>query len=180
VITGGTGVTFITSHLLSLLRHPPQQAQNIQFIWHIRHSSDISWLTYLLNEAAVLSATLPRVTLTVDIYVTKSHSSDEPSSTVESVTHRVDESPPPCRPKLLDATHNSSEMIVKEGRAASQEPSIGLSPEVTALIRWNRGRADLHSIIQNGLDRTTGRMHVTGTSKPRIALMYLQYVVQRT
>lgn len=89
LVSGGTGVTFGLSHLLSLLRsvRAGQAAtRSIKMVWHVRHAEDIAWITPLLDSAFAErqgtsgSKGLDGIGVKVElqVWVTRSKSSGEP------------------------------------------------------------------------------------------------------
>ncbi|BEJ11566.1 hypothetical protein CspHIS471_0200260 [Cutaneotrichosporon sp. HIS471] len=79
LITGGTGVSYGLAQLASIIaaaRNHTSSAAQVRLVWNVRSASQIEWIAPLLNDA--LARGSEYVSVAVDVYVTRSHLSDEP------------------------------------------------------------------------------------------------------
>jgi hypothetical protein len=178
LVAGGTGITFLSSHLLGLLA--PSVAptrRHIHLIWHIRHASDTVWLASLLNEVAERLKDFPLTRLTLDVHVTKSGRGNEPSQPF-SLTERIAETVAPRRfsrnsprmdhselPSAIGSDNGDevieddedTESVMMDSLRSSRRNSSGANP--TEDSRIVRGR-DLENgvrerLLSMGMDRRT-------------------------
>ncbi|WWC88863.1 uncharacterized protein L201_003778 [Kwoniella dendrophila CBS 6074] len=80
LVAGGTGVTFVCGHFLQILQNVKKgksAVKKLHLVWHIRHAEDIEWIAPLLNQG-IQDSLEEDIDVVIDIYVTKTHSSDEP------------------------------------------------------------------------------------------------------
>lgn len=185
-LSGGTGITFLSSNLLGLL-HPtaPQIPRHIHLVWHIRHSEDVSWLAPLLNEMASLLPRYPQTRLTLDVHVTKSHRSDEPAPQ-GSLTERLIEDYAPAdfarrfsrnvpKPEIqsgMPSAADSDDGVIEDDEDDDAEEALlpkpivvrpnGLTVEAASMLFWKKGRADLRAVLEEDVEASEGDVIVTG------------------
>ncbi len=80
LVTGGTGVSYGLAHLAAIIaaahKHTSSAAQ-VRLVWNVRSSSHVRWIAPLLNDALARGSGYVRIA--VDVYVTRSHLSNEGS-----------------------------------------------------------------------------------------------------
>lgn len=175
LIAGGTGVTFTSGHFLQILANSlkgKSVVKKLHLVWHIRHAEDIEWIAPLLNTATEGTGT---VDFCVDIYVTKSHSSDEPLP-LDGISDRLASIAPHIFPRQWDeARYNPATPSVESRdeevllpmpqRMHVQEAGrYGLTSEAAEIVKWKRGRADLRTIVEEDARAADGPMNVSGKS----------------
>ncbi|KAL7424328.1 ferric-chelate reductase Frp1 [Cryptotrichosporon argae] len=91
LVAGGTGVTYVSSHLLHVLhclRTGAAATRTVRLVWHVRHRAHVAWLAPILEAAADMvrdlrasgqNGTGPKFELDIDVYVTRTHVADEPA-----------------------------------------------------------------------------------------------------
>nr|KIR86161.1 ferric reductase transmembrane component 4 [Cryptococcus tetragattii IND107] len=172
LIAGGTGVTFTSGHFLQILANSlkgKSVVKKLHLVWHIRHAEDIEWIAPLLNTATEGTGT---VDFCVDIYVTKSHSSDEPLP-LDGISDRLASIAPHIFPRQWDeARYNPATPSVESRdeevllpmpqRMHVQEAGrYGLTSEAAEIVKWKRGRADLRTIVEEDARAADGPMNVS-------------------
>ncbi|ODN74378.1 hypothetical protein L202_06789 [Cryptococcus amylolentus CBS 6039] len=191
LLAGGTGVTFGSGHMLQILQNAKEggsAVKHLHLVWHIRHPEDIEWLAPLLNLAASLSAQ-SEIELRVDVYVTKSHASDEPlppngiserlaAMAPDYLRERFDEAripltpfgAEPGTPGTMGGGESRDETILlpkplppmmSGTREMGRVGRFGLTGEAASLVKWHRGRADLGSIVEEDARACEGAMNVS-------------------
>lgn len=150
---GGTGITFLFSHLLGLLRaNTPDIIRHVHLVWHIRHAQDIHWLAPLLNQASKLVQHRPSTRLTLDVHVTKSHRADEPAPAV-GLTERLVEEFAPRRFSRRLSTLPSYKAEVITGDM-SEMPSAVVSDDEDEIPP--RSGRDAHEVLFDSDDSSPG------------------------
>ncbi|KLT43878.1 hypothetical protein CC85DRAFT_284160 [Cutaneotrichosporon oleaginosum] len=94
LITGGTGVSYGLAHLASIIsaaRTHTSAASQVRLVWNVRDASHIRWIAPLLNDALARGSAYVRVA--IDVYVTRSHLSDEPGPGTDSAGASPPETP---------------------------------------------------------------------------------------
>jgi hypothetical protein len=79
-MTGGTGVSYGLAHLAAIIaaaRKHTSAAAQVRLVWNVRSASHVRWIAPLLNDALARGSAYVRVA--VDVYVTRSHLSNEVS-----------------------------------------------------------------------------------------------------
>ncbi|KEY69322.1 hypothetical protein S7711_08394 [Stachybotrys chartarum IBT 7711] len=71
-VAGGTGVTYVLPVLLELARSPLAQDRKIEFIWAIRHTTDLEWIR---EEMDLLQKLKVALNLKIRIFATRDDSS---------------------------------------------------------------------------------------------------------
>ncbi|WVR06150.1 hypothetical protein IAU60_003180 [Kwoniella sp. DSM 27419] len=154
LVAGGTGVTFVLSHFLQIIANAPKptsRVTHLHLVWHVRHAEDVEWVAPLLNQAY---DEVDHLDVRVDVYVTKSHASDEPweESTADG-----------CR------TCGPGTPISRDAQVLLPKPSTvmryGLTGETAALVRWRRGRADLETIVREDAEGFCGPVQLLHATK---------------
>ncbi|KAK1925280.1 FAD-binding domain-containing protein [Papiliotrema laurentii] len=182
LVAGGTGITFLFSHLLGLLQaDTPDVPRHVHLVWHIRHAQDIQWLAPLLKQASTLVQHRLSTRLTLDVHVTKSHRADEPAPAVGLTERLVEEFAPRRFPRhrgseetggadevdLLDEgvedRDDTRALLPKRRRSTMKQAignpnldSMGLDAQAANLVTWKKGRADLREVLKADLETTTG------------------------
>ncbi|WWC70536.1 uncharacterized protein I206_104487 [Kwoniella pini CBS 10737] len=177
LLAGGTGVTFVCGHFLQIsqnARKGKSAVRKLHLVWHIRHAEDIEWISPLLNEG--IKDSPENIEIKIDIYVTKSHSSDEPwpqeldlNETLNQVGPRImalreqdrgwDDGCRTCVPNT-PMTESRDEMLFIPKRQ-NILGKYGLTPETAEKITWRRGRAKLNSIVKEDAETSKGPMNVS-------------------
>ncbi|WVQ72912.1 hypothetical protein IAR50_002474 [Cryptococcus sp. DSM 104548] len=188
LLAGGTGVTFTSGHLLQILQNAKAGAsavRHVHLVWHIRHAEDVEWIAPLLNLAAE-DAAKSAVDLLLDVYVTKSHASDEPlppngiserlaAMAPDYLRERFDEGRIPLtpfgnEPGTPGGGESRDETIMLPRPLPSRMGSslvpgrvgrFGLTEEAAGLVRWRRGRANLKGIVEEDARACEGAMNVS-------------------
>lgn len=168
-------MTFTSGHFLQILANSlkgKSVVKKLHLVWHIRHAEDIEWIAPLLNTATGGTGT---VDFCVDIYVTKSHSSDEPLP-LNGISDRLASIAPHIFPRQWnEAGYNPATpsvesrdeevLLPKPQRMHVQEAGrYGLTSEAAEIVKWKRGRADLRTIVEEDARAAAGPMNVSGKS----------------
>ncbi|KAI0725205.1 iron reductase [Fomitopsis betulina] len=146
LVSGGSGVTFTLPTLLGIVddaRAGKSRCTKVIFIWAIRDSSHVSWISKALKQALELAP--PSLKISVQIYVT----AGEPPVTSEKA---YDD----------DSVHNDASGSDEKGSPA---PSLA---DFSA-VSFNAGRPDLRAILRDEASVATGRMSVTVCGSQAIA-----------
>lgn len=179
LIAGGTGITYSTSHLMEIVRQSKlgnSAVARVRVIWNVRHHDYVSWIAPLLNECFAEGS--GSVDVKVNLYVTRSHASDEPNA---------DEVPPHPHPETivddtpndspmdtpldspLDSPRDSSDKSLNEKGASrgapgafsdsssydeKQSASLGLSLNASKHVRFHRGRSNIEMILREEIEHT--------------------------
>ncbi|WWC62309.1 uncharacterized protein I303_104905 [Kwoniella dejecticola CBS 10117] len=177
LLAGGTGVTFVCGHFLQILQNARKgnsAVRKVHLVWHIRHAEDIEWIAPLLNEG--VHDAPENIDTQIDIYVTKSHSSDEPwppeldfNETLHEVAPRIlalrdqdrgwDDGCRTCVPNT-PMTESRDEMLSLPKRQTVLA-RYGLTLETAQRVRWRRGRAKLEGIVKEDAENSVGPMNVS-------------------
>ncbi|OWZ45379.1 ferric reductase transmembrane component 4 [Cryptococcus neoformans c8] len=172
LIAGGTGVTFTSGHFLQILANSlkgKSAVKKLHLVWHIRHAEDIEWIAPLLNTATEDTGT---VNFCIDIYVTKSHSSDEPLPP-DGISDRLASIAPHIFPRQWDearynpvtpSVESRDEEILLPKPQRMHEQGVGrygLTSEAAEIVKWKRGRADLRTIVEEDAKGADGSMNVS-------------------
>ncbi|WVF69269.1 hypothetical protein IAT40_004045 [Kwoniella sp. CBS 6097] len=187
LVSGGTGVTFVLGHFLQILasiRAGRSVVKKLHLVWHIRHAEDIEWIAPLLNQG--LLDPPDSVNIVIDVFVTKSHASDEPwppetefnnlnLNLTETLQHEIprllhlrneqnnraswDEGCRTCSPNT-PMTESRDENLFLPKRATILG-RYGLMADAAEKIRWRRGRADLRKIVEDDANTCGGCMNVS-------------------
>ncbi|ORY27884.1 ferric reductase NAD binding domain-domain-containing protein [Naematelia encephala] len=174
LVAGGTGVTFTSSIFLSLLLHHTSTSvlKHLHLVWHVRHRADTEWLAPILNHAAELVPDDLRVE--VDVYVTKTHESDEPAPP-EGPGERLAEEVAPSYfarhfpdtpegerllPKVNHALGEGERLLPKAVSIMDEVVECGLTRRALRIVKFHRGRADLEKIVRDDVEMAQGRMQV--------------------
>ncbi|OCF43978.1 ferric reductase transmembrane component 4 [Kwoniella heveanensis CBS 569] len=185
LVSGGTGVTFVLGHFLQILasvRAGTSAVKKLHLVWHIRHAEDIEWIASLLNQG--LLDPPDSMNIVIDVFVTKSHASDEPwppemdLNLTETLHHEIprllhlrnednynnnrgswDEGCRTCSPNT-PMTESRDENLFLPKRATILG-RYGLMADAAEKIRWRRGRADLKKIVEEDAGACVGCMNVS-------------------
>lgn len=82
LITAGTGITYGLAHLASIIkasRKGESAVSQVRLVWNVRQMEHIRWIVPMLNHS--LARGTGNVAVAIDIFVTRSHLSDEPNTT---------------------------------------------------------------------------------------------------
>ncbi|RSH84110.1 uncharacterized protein EHS24_005609 [Apiotrichum porosum] len=147
LVSGGTGVTYGTAHLLSIMegsRNATTAVSNCRLVWNVREAANVSWIAPMINEAVAKG--LGQTRFHIDIYITRSAASDEPGTA--HVAPIEDTATPEYSPS------GSTENVNDKGSASSlgdeKYASIaGLSAEAAQLVSWHRGRSHIEGILRS-------------------------------
>ena len=166
-------MTFTSAHFLQILANSlkgKSAVKKLHLVWHIRHAEDIEWIAPLLNTATEDTGT---VNFCVDIYVTKSHSSDEPLPP-DRISDRLASIAPHIFPRQWDearynpvtpSVESRDEEILLPKPQRMHEQGVGrygLTSEAAEIVKWKRGRADLRMIVEEDAKGADGSMNVSG------------------
>jgi hypothetical protein len=151
-LPGGTGITHVLSYFIAVLtqaREGNVQTRHLHLVWNTRHSSHIQWIGPLLNDALVDMPT--SLSVQIDLHITKSPAGSDPDAETlcgmgetKTALPGSSDSTPVDSPILRAA--DNEKMVVPELKIAA--PMTGLSPQATAYLRWNVGRANIAQIVQ--------------------------------
>ncbi|RSH83916.1 hypothetical protein EHS25_005160 [Saitozyma podzolica] len=165
LVAGGTGITHVLSYFIAVLtqaREGNVQTRHLHLVWNTRHSSHIQWIGPLLNDALVDMPT--SLSVQIDLHITKSPAGSDPDAETlcgmgetKTALPGSSDSTPVDSPILRAA--DNEKMVVPELKIAA--PMTGLSPQATAYLRWNVGRANIAQIVQEDAKAAIGPMHVT-------------------
>ncbi|WVQ96762.1 hypothetical protein IAU59_003869 [Kwoniella sp. CBS 9459] len=192
LVSGGTGVTFVLGHFLQILasvRAGNSAVKKLHLLWHIRHAEDIEWIAPLLNQG--LLDPPESVNIVIDVFVTKSHASDEPWPPEMDLNHlNLSGTLHHEIPRLLhlrNENNNNNNGVNDRGSwdegcrtcmpntpmTESRDENLFLPKRATILgryglmsdaaekIRWRRGRADLKKIVEEDASTCAGCMNVS-------------------
>lgn len=144
LVAGGSGITYGSSHLLSIMqgsREGTTAVSQARLVWNVREAAHVAWIAPLINEAVAQG--LGKTRFALDVYVTRSSSSEEPG-TAEA---QIDDSETPNY-----SPSGSSEHVNEKGsRSVGDEKYVaaaGLSPEAAQLFSWHIGRSHLEGILR--------------------------------
>ena len=154
LVAGGSGVTFTLSTFLGVLSHVQSgksRCRRLVWVWSIREPGHIEWVSKALTTALALAPS--DLDISIRIYVTSA----------SKVGER----------KERDANANA----LTEVKSWNEDDSIHSSSEGTAVGRSRppsllsfdavqvcEGRPELHSLLREEVDATSGRISVTGMS----------------
>ncbi|WVN85989.1 uncharacterized protein L203_101147 [Cryptococcus depauperatus CBS 7841] len=144
LLAGDTDVTFTLGHFLQILANTHQgesAVKRLHLVWHIRHAEEVEWISPLLN--LTVEQRNEQANINIGVYVTKSHSSDEPLPS-DGISNRLEAIVP--RPQR------------SFGRGMGRH---GLTTAAAELIVWRRGRADLNLVVKEDAQRSKDPMNVS-------------------
>ncbi|WWC95890.1 hypothetical protein V866_002757 [Kwoniella sp. B9012] len=184
LLAGGTGVTFVLGHFLQILqnlRKGKSAVKKLHLVWHIRHSEDIEWIAPLLNQGIQDSLEVQSdIEITIDIYVTKTHSSDEPwppeldihlndvNQALHSIGPRIlqlreqeqwDDGCRTCTPVTPIVESRDEPILLPKRQVVLGR--FGLSAETAEKVNWRKGRADLRKVVKADAESSVGPMNVS-------------------
>ncbi|WVW84449.1 hypothetical protein I302_106483 [Kwoniella bestiolae CBS 10118] len=188
LLAGGTGVTFVLGHFLQILqnlRKGKSAVKKLHLVWHIRHSEDIEWIAPLLNQGIHDSLDIQSdLEITIDIYVTKTHSSDEPwppeldihlnevNQTLHQIGPRIlqlreqaqtqeqwDDGCRTCTPATPIVESRDEPILLPKRQVVLGR--FGLTAETAEKVHWRKGRANLGKIVKQDAEASEGPMNVS-------------------
>ncbi|KAI0777446.1 iron reductase [Trametes elegans] len=147
LVAGGSGVSFTLSTFLGVLshvQHGKSRCRRLVFIWSIREASHIEWISKAVTKALELAPS--DIDISIRLFVTSGN---------------VQPHPPGRAWNEDDSVHSSEGTAVGKSR-----PSSLLNFEAVQVLQ---GRPDLHAILREEVEATSGRISVTVCGSQGIA-----------
>nr|ODN88978.1 hypothetical protein L203_02384 [Cryptococcus depauperatus CBS 7841] len=158
LLAGDTDVTFTLGHFLQILANTHQgesAVKRLHLVWHIRHAEEVEWISPLLN--LTVEQRNEQANINIGVYVTKSHSSDEPLPS-DGISNRLEAIVPRfIRPQM----NNGCFTCTPDTPSDESMGRHGLTTAAAELIVWRRGRADLNLVVKEDAQRSKDPMNVS-------------------